>query len=34
MRIKRDIEVALNFVSYEDAEQNDDLYFSKFRAED
>ncbi|MBC7889607.1 MAG: hypothetical protein H7Z13_17165 [Ferruginibacter sp.] len=31
---KRDIKVVANFVSYKEAEQNDNLYYSKLSAED
>lgn len=34
MKKKRDIEIVLNFVSYKDAEQNDNLYYSKLSAEE
>ncbi|MEP7141270.1 MAG: hypothetical protein ABI707_00305 [Ferruginibacter sp.] len=34
MKKKRDIEIVLNFVSYEEAEQNDNLYYSKLSAEE
>jgi len=34
MRIKRDIEIVVNFVSYKEAEQNDNLYYSKLSAEE
>lgn len=29
MKKKREIEMVLNFVSYKDADKNDDLYFAK-----
>jgi hypothetical protein len=31
---KRDIAIVVNFVSYEEAEQNDNLYYSKLSAEE
>ncbi len=34
MRIKRDIQIVANFVSYKEAEQNDNLYYSKLSAEE
>lgn len=34
MRIKRDIEIVANVVSYKDAESNDDLYYAKLSSED
>jgi hypothetical protein len=33
VRKKRDIEIVLNFVSYKEAEQNDNLYYSKLSSE-
>ncbi|MEP7111549.1 MAG: hypothetical protein ABI760_26375 [Ferruginibacter sp.] len=31
---KREIEIVVNFVSYKEAAQNDDLYYAKLSAED
>ncbi len=33
MKKKREIEIAVNFVSYKEAEQNDNLYYAKLSAE-
>lgn len=33
MRKERDIKIAVNFVSYKEAEQNDNLYYSQLSAE-
>ncbi len=34
MSVKRDIAMVVNFVSYKEAEQNDDLYYAKLSAEE
>lgn len=34
MEKKRKIEMVISFVSYEEAERNDDLYYSKLSAEE
>ena len=34
MRKKRDIELVMNFVSYKQAEQNDDFYYDNLSAEE
>ncbi len=34
MKKKRDIKIAVNFVSYKEAVHNDDIYFAKLSAEE
>ena len=34
MKKKREIEMVLNFVSYKDADKNDDFYFAKLSPEE
>jgi hypothetical protein len=34
MRIKRDIGMVVNFVSYKEAEENDNLYYARLSAEE
>ena len=34
MEKKRDIKIAVNFVSFKEAEQNDDLYYAKLSPEE
>jgi len=34
LKKKRDIAIAVNFVSYKEAEQNDNLYYSKLSPEE